>query len=209
MGLMIELSSEFESSKAKLADLIFSTDAFQYSKESFTLASGITTHFYFDLKKLNGNPEGVNTVAKVFYHKIREMKEVKSVGGLEAGSISIATAISQLSLFENPEDPINSFYVRKEPKKYGSQKLIEGNIISPVVVVDDVITSGMSAISAVNAVKEAGFECKCLLSIVFRGTKKDLENIEKNNKFDYIFPEKYFIDRFLEKHPEITVNQTV
>jgi len=206
---MMELSSEFESNKAKLAELIFSTGAFQYSKEPYTLASDRPTNFYFDLKKLNGNPEGINIVAEVFYHIISEIEEVKSVGGLAAGSISIATAISQLSYLENPEDPINSFYVRKEPKKYGSKKLIEGNIISPVVVVDDVITSGMSAISAVNAVKEAGFECKRLLSIVFRGTKKDLENIEKNNKFDYIFTEKYFIDMFLKKHPEIIINQTV
>ena len=204
---MMELSSELESNKAKLAELIESTGAFQYSKEPYTLASGITTNFYFDLKKLNGHPEGINTVAKVFYFKIKEIGEVKSVGGLAAGSISIATAISQLSYLENPEDPIYSFYVRKEPKKYGSQKRIEGNIISPVVVVDDVITSGMSAISAVNAVKEEGFECKRLLSIVFRGNEKDLENIEKNNKFDYIFPEKYFVDRFLKEHPEITVNQ--
>ena len=209
MGLMMELSSEFESNKAKLAELIESTGAFQYSKKPYTLASGISTNFYFDLKKLNGNPEGISTVAKIFYHKIQKMNDVKSVGGKESGSISIATAISQLSYFEKPEDPINSFYVRKEPKKYGSQRLIEGNIISPVVVVDDVITSGMSAISAVNAVKEEGFECKCLLAIVFRGNEKDLENIEKNNKFDYIFPEKYFIDRFLKKHSEITVNQTV
>lgn len=209
MGLMMELSSEFESNKAKLAELIFSTGAFQFSKELYTLASGITTHYYFDLKKLNGNPEGINTVAKIFYHKIREMKQVKSVGGLAAGSISIATAISQLSFIENSKDPINSFFVRKEPKKYGSKKRIEGNIISPVVVVDDVITSGMSAISAVNAVKEEGFECKCLLSIIFRGNEQHLENIEKNNKFDYLFLEEDLVNMYLKKHPEITVDQTV
>lgn len=204
-GLM-QVSSEFEQNKAKLAELIESTEAFQYSsKEQYTLASGITTPFYFDLKKLNGDAKGINTVAKVFYQMIKEMKDVKSVGGLASGSISIATAISHLSYIENPNDPINSFYVRKEPKKYGSENRIEGRIKSPVVVVDDVITSGMSAISAVNAVKEAGFECKRLLSIVFRGNDKHKQEIEKYSEFEYLFHQDYFIEKFKEKNPDLAI----
>lgn len=209
---MMLLSSEFDFEKAKLEKLIVKTKAFQYSKEKpFLLASGRTSPFYFDLKKLNGDPEGINTVAKVFYHMIKTMKDVKSVGGLESGSISIATAISQLSCIENEKDPknplISSFYVRKEAKKYGSEKQIEGCITSPVVIVDDVITSGMSALKAVDIVKQEKFDCRCLISIVFRGSDENLEKIKSNNKFEYIFHENDFVKKFQENSN--IVNQIV
>ena len=128
------------------------------------------------------------------------MPGVKAVGGLESGSISIATAISQLSYFENQKvssNPlITSFFVRKAPKKHGTQKLIEGTIISPVVIVDDVITSGMSAITAVNAVKNMGYECKSLMSVIFRGTEKHRQNIEKESKLQFIFHKDQLITQF-------------
>lgn len=200
---MMSLSSDLETDKQRLLELLVETEAFRYSPDKpFQLASGDTSEYYFDLKLLNGHPEGINAVAKVFYHYIKQMPDVKSVGGLESGSISIATAISQLSYFENEKDSSNplitSFFVRKAPKLHGTQKLIEGRITSPVVIIDDVITSGMSAISAVNAVKEQGFECKCLMSIIFRGTKKHSEDIEKDVKLEYIFHKDQFIEKFKE-----------
>lgn len=181
-----------ESDRQRLIRLLVETEAFQYSPDKpFRLASGATSPYYFDLKLLNGNPEGINTAAKVFYHYIKQIPEVRAVGGLESGSIPIATAISQLSWFEHERDPSNppvtSFFVRKEPKKHGTGKRIEGVITSPAVIVDDVITSGMSAISAVNAVKEEGVECKRLMSIIFRGTEQNLKDIEKDIRLKYIF----------------------
>ncbi len=184
----------------KLFDLIIDTGAFQYNeKQPFHLTSGKTSPYYFDLKLLNGHPEGINAVAKVFYHYIREMPGVQAVGGLESGSISIATAISQLSYFEHKVDPLNplitSFFVRKSAKKHGTMKLIEGSITSPVVIIDDVITSGMSAIAAVRAVQER-CECKSLMSIVFRGTEEDHKNIEKECKLRYIFHKDQLVEQF-------------
>ena len=201
---MTSLSSEFDTDKQRLGKLLVETKAFQYSPDKpFSLVSGATSPFYFDLKLLNGHPEGINTVDKTFYHYIKQMPDVRAVGGLESGSISIATAISQLSYYENKKDPsknplIASFYVRKEPKKHGTQKRIEGRITTPVVIVDDVITSGMSAIAAVNAVKEEGYDCECLLSIIFRGTPEQLDNIKTNNEFEYIFHKDQFVEQFKE-----------
>lgn len=197
----MRLSSDIETDTQRLAELLIETKAFQYSPDKpFQLASGATSEYYFDLKLLNGDPKGINTVAKIFYNYIRQMPEVKAVGGLESGSISIATAISQLSYFENQKDPSNplitSFFVRKAPKKHGTQKLIEGRIISPVVIVDDVITSGMSAIIAVNAVREMGHECKSLMSVIFRGTDENRQNIEKESKLQFIFHRDQLVDRF-------------
>ncbi len=206
---MILQSSDIEMDKARLEELIIETGAFQYSPEKpFQLASGIVSPYYFNLKKLNGHPEGLNTVAKIFYNIFKKMQGVTSVGGLESGSISIASAITQLSFSENKSDPrnplINSFYVRKEAKKYGSGKQTEGNIHSPAVVVDDVITSGDSAIKAVNVIKDEKYECECLISIVFRGTDEQEEKIRKISNFEYLFTEKELVEKFTK---DLKINQ--
>ena len=202
---MMSLSSDIEAETQALFDLLVKTEAFNYSSnKAFHLASGATSPYYFDLKLLNGDPEGINSVAKVFYHHIKQMPDVKAVGGLAAGSISIATAISQLSYYENQKDSSNplieSFFVRKEVKKHGTEKLIEGRITTPAVIIDDVITSGMSAIIAIDAVKKAGFECKRLMSIVFRGSKEQHEKIQEKIELQYIFHK----DQFTEKFKELT-----
>ncbi len=198
---MMLQSSDIATDMARLEKLILDIGAFQYSPEKpFRLASGIKSDYYFDLKKLHGDAEGINIVAKILYEKIKKMKGVESVGGLVAGSISMASAISQLSYLEhknNPESPIiSSFFVRKAAKEHGSGNQIEGNIHSPVVVVDDVITSGDSAIQAAKAIQEKNHECRCLLSIVFRGTPEQKEKINEVSKFEYLFTEKELVDKF-------------
>ena len=87
-----------------------------YSDNPIALSSGKKSNYYFDMKLVTGDPEGITLVAKVLYDKIKKLGKIKSVGGLESGSISIATAISQFSHRENPDNAICSFYVRKKPK---------------------------------------------------------------------------------------------
>ena len=87
------------------------------------------------------------------------------------------------------------------PKNHMEQKNIEGRPQSPVAIVDDVITSGGSAVEALNAVKSEGYDSKCLLSIVYRGGDEQKAKISEHGKFLYIFDEKYFVDRYIKKHP--------
>ena len=185
----------------ELFKLLIKTKAFQYSPDKpFRLVSGKTSPYYFDLKLLNGHPEGINAVAKVFYHHIKQITDLRSVGGLAIGPISIATAISQLSYFENQKDKSNplieSFFIRKQVKKHGTEKLIEGRISTPVVIIDDVVTSGMSALDAVNVVREAGYECKRLMTIVFRGSEIQYKAIDKYIPLQYIFHKDQFMNHF-------------
>lgn len=191
---MMQLKPEHD--KQRLANLIVTTGAFEHYDEPKKLSSGKMSHYYFDLKRLTGDPEGINVVAKVLYDHIKQVGGIKSVGGLESGSIAIATAISQLSYNENPGNPIKSFYVRKKAKEYGLQKMIEGCIESPVIVVDDVITTGTSALKAVAEIKTAGHVSKGLLSIVFRGTEDDKKKIESESGFYYLFAEKDFTEKY-------------
>ena len=200
---MMTLPSDLLADKQRLAELLVETKAFQYSPDKpFQLVSGSTSEYYFDLKLLNGHPEGINAVAKVFYHLIKKFPAVRAVGGLESGSISIATAISQLSYFENQKDPSNplieSFFVRKAAKKHGTRKLVEGRISSPVVIIDDVVTSGISAIAAIRAV-QGKFDCKSLMSVIFRGSDQQRETIEREIQLQYIFHQDQFIKEFKDR----------
>ena len=71
-------------------------------------------------------------------------------------------------------------------------------IKSPVVIVDDVVTSGMSALDAASAIREAGFECMCIMSIIFRGTSKQREEIEESIRLEPIFYQDQLVEQFKE-----------
>src|SRR5207245_10277180 len=110
--------------RERLRQLIIKTEAYQYHDKPVKLSSGKLSNLYFDIKKLTGLPEGIHIVAEVLYDEIMKTGEIKSVGGLEVGSIAISTAISQVSYIKNKDTALQSFYVIKEPKKHGLKKWI-------------------------------------------------------------------------------------
>ena len=184
-----------------LADIMIKTKAFQYSSDKpFQLAAGGTSPYYFDLRLLNADPQGISEVARILYNMITEMPDgIKSVGGLESGSISMATAVSQYSYIKHEQDNSNplitSFFVRKQQKSHGTLKRIEGIVSSPCVILDDVITSGQSALTAVDVVEAKEYECKSLICILFRGTNEQQSSIEERISFQYIFHKDEFFDQ--------------
>jgi len=94
--------------------------------------------------------------------------ELDSVGGLTLGADPIAYSISYASNFTPPL--LRAFTIRKEAKTYGAGKLIEGTFLhgDRVVVVEDVITTGSSALKAIDAVKAAGGYIAGLFTLVDR-----------------------------------------
>ena len=94
------------------------------------------------------------------------------VGGLEMGAVPIAGAIAQLSWLKGK--PIQAFFVRKKPKEHGAKLSVEG--LAPgeslkgkrIIVVEDVTTTGGSAIKAVDAVKDAGGEVIMVFTMIDR-----------------------------------------
>ena len=187
-----------EAGRKRLAELVRSTGAFKHSEEGFKLASGKTSKHYFDLRLLSGDPEGLHVAAGVLYNRIKKVPGAKSVGGLESGSIPLAAAVSQLSRIEHERDPANptftSFYVRKAAKEHGTRKMIEGKVLSPVVIIDDVITSGMSAVRAIDAVKEEGHKCARVMCIIFRGDREDHARIHQKTTLQSVFREADFTE---------------
>jgi orotate phosphoribosyltransferase len=142
-----------------------------YREGDFTLASGQKSTFYVDLKTTTLHPEGAHLVgeAAVALVRARGLK-VQGVGGLTLGADPIATAVSlaarQAGLFWP------AFIVRKEAKGHGTGRYLEGleNLPSgaSLLVLEDVTTTGGSAVAAVDRIHEAGFHCAGVLTVVDR-----------------------------------------
>ena len=151
-----------------------------YEEREVTLASGRKSNFYFDSKQTTLHPEGSYLVGELFYEEIKAFGEkVEAVGGLTLGADPIATSVAMVSHLKN--DPMAGFIVRKEPKSHGISQWIEGwkNLKKdmPVIIVEDVVTSGGSSMKAAEKVLEAGYKIVGIVALVDR-EEGGRENIE-------------------------------
>jgi orotate phosphoribosyltransferase len=154
--------------RARLRDIIHHR-SFGYGEVK--LASGRTSHFYFNLKPTMLDPEGAALLAQLTLDALAG-ERIDAIGGLEMGAVPIAGAVAQLSHMTGA--PIRAFFVRKKPKEHGARLSIEGLMPGEtlagkrVVIVEDVTTTGGSAMKAVETMREAGVEIAFVLSLVDR-----------------------------------------
>lgn len=183
--------------KKSLFKLIFEK-SFIPSEKPIPLSSGKFSDYYFDLKQVTGDSVGILDLSEIFYNQIKQIGGIKSVGGLESGSIALSTGISMFSNLQNENNSISSFYVRKKPKSHGLSKWIEGTPTPIAVVVDDVVTTGESALKALRVLKNEGTDVKYLFTIVYRDTPESKEKLEKDNNIKLInlFYESEFIEKY-------------
>lgn len=154
--------------RTRLKDIIRTRS---FGRGEIKLASGRTSNFYFNLKPTMLDAEGAALLAELTVDALAN-ERIDYVGGLEMGAVPIAGAIAQLSFLKGR--PIQAFFVRKKPKEHGARLSVEG--LAPgeslkgkrIVVVEDVTTTGGSAIKAVEAVQESGGEIAFVLTIVDR-----------------------------------------
>lgn len=147
------------------------------------LASGRRSTLYVDCRLTTMSPEGQLLIGRVGLAALRKTGwPVDSVGGLTLGADPISYAIAHASALEAEAGTggmVRSFTVRKEAKQHGTGKLIEGPFQAgdKVVVVEDVITTGGSALKAVEAIRAAGGEILGVLALVDReeGGREALE----------------------------------
>ena len=145
---------------------------------TFTLASGRVSTLYIDARMTTMSPEGLPLIGQLGLATINSAGwKPQAVGGLTLGADPISYAISYAS--STTSNPIRAFTVRKALKSHGTGKLIEGpfNAGDRVVVVEDVITTGGSALKAVEAIREAGGQILGVLALVDReeGGREALE----------------------------------
>jgi orotate phosphoribosyltransferase len=134
----------------------------------FTLASGRQSTLYIDARLTTMSPEGLVLIGALGLACIRKHWPADSVGGLTLGADPISFAISYASAATTR--PLRAFTVRKEAKTHGTGRLIEGPFEpgDRTVIVEDVITTGSSALKAVSAVTSAGGTVVGVLSLVDR-----------------------------------------
>lgn len=135
----------------------------------FTLASGARSNLYIDARMTAMSPEGLILIGPLGLAELRDANWAPdSIGGLTLGADPVSYAIAYASALARA--PIRAFTVRKEAKAHGTGKLIEGPFLPSdhVVVIEDVITTGGSALKAINAVRSAGARVIGVLSVVDR-----------------------------------------
>lgn len=147
----------------------------------FTLSSGKRSSLYIDARLTTMSPDGLALIGPLALGAIRDAKwDADSAGGLTLGADPISYAIAFASALPGKGPLVRAFTVRKEAKAHGTGKLIEGpyNEGDRVVIVEDVITTGGSALRAAEAVKNAGGRISGVLALVDReeGGRETIEN---------------------------------
>ncbi|AKK07035.1 orotate phosphoribosyltransferase [Corynebacterium mustelae] len=155
-----------QSKKAQLAELIKDL-AVVHGK--VTLSSGMEADYYVDLRRATLHHEASRLIGELLRELTADWEYV-AVGGLTLGADPVATAI----MHADGRD-IDAFVVRKEAKKHGMQRRVEGPDVAgkKVLVVEDTTTTGNSPLTAVAALREIGAEVVGIATVVDRATGAD------------------------------------
>ncbi|MFC7337404.1 orotate phosphoribosyltransferase [Haloferula chungangensis] len=142
---------------------------------TFTLASGAQSDLYIDCRMTALDPFGAALIGELGWEAVRkrigeEGLSVDAIGGMTLGADPISLAVGMASARQNPDEALQVFTVRKEPKGHGRGKQIEGNFAegNTIVVVDDVITTGGSTLKAIDAIEREGGKVAFALVLVDR-----------------------------------------
>lgn len=139
-----------------------------FRRGNFTLASGKQSAYYFDSKPTMLAPEGATLLAELIVQEIGDI-DADCVGGLEMGAVPLIAPVAMKSL--ETGRPLLGFFVRKAPKDHGTKQRIEGLDVAgrTAIILEDVTTTGGSAMQAVEEVLKAGGKVALVLSILDRG----------------------------------------
>jgi orotate phosphoribosyltransferase len=157
----MEAKHSIDDLRAELLALLRAKSVFH---GDFTLSSGAKSKYYVDCRLTTLDGRGAWLIGQLMHALVRQEErarnlDINAVGGLTLGADPVALAMGMISSWAGDAEPLRIFCVRKAPKGHGQTKLIEGNFKpgDTVVVVDDVVTSGNSTITAINAIiKEGG-----------------------------------------------------
>jgi orotate phosphoribosyltransferase len=158
--------------RAALLDLLARTS---FRLGSFTLSSGAKSDYYIDCRTTTLHAEGARLTGLAILDLLREHNlHPAAVGGLTMGADPVVSAVSIASAWRVAQGPgaalIHGFLVRKAEKTHGTGRRIEGFLEkeAPVLIVDDVCTTGASTITAIEAAREAGMTVIAAICLVER-----------------------------------------
>jgi len=133
----------------------------------FVLSSGATSNYYIDVRKTSLHPEGLRLISRLFYELI-EHEEATAIGGLTLGADPLVAGL--MTYAAEKGRPLQGFLVRRTSKDHGLRGQVEGNLAGHkrVIILDDVITSGESALIAAEAAESYKAEIARILAVVDR-----------------------------------------
>lgn len=138
-----------------------------YKEGDFTLSSGKKSTYYINGKQVTLHAEGALMVSRLLLDMLPA--GTVGVGGLTLGADPMVSAVSIVGAYENK--PVTPLIIRKEAKGHGTRAYIEGPELpvgSKVTILEDVVTTGASALKAVERLQAAGYEVKDILALVDR-----------------------------------------
>ena len=138
-----------------------------YKEGDFVLSSGQRSTYYINGKQVTLHPQGGVAIGRLLLSMLPEATQ--AVAGLTLGADPMVTATSVVAAYEGRS--IVPLIVRKEAKGHGTQAYIEGLTLPPdsaVVVLEDVVTTGQSALTAVERLRQAGYAVNEIISLVDR-----------------------------------------
>ena len=136
-----------------------------YKKGEFKLSSGKTSEHYVNCKPVTLTGRGLTLISLLMLEHI----ETRVVGGLTLGADPLVSGVAVVSALD--KTVINGLIVRKEPKGHGTGAWIEGPEFpkgTRVTVLEDVVTTGGSAIKAAEKLRDAGYVVERVVAIIDR-----------------------------------------
>ncbi|HET7504391.1 MAG TPA: orotate phosphoribosyltransferase [Kofleriaceae bacterium] len=165
-----------------------------FEERQVVLSSGRTSNFYIDCKQVSLDAEGAALIGELFHAVIEDVaSQAVAVGGLTLGADPLATATSVVSFLRGR--PRAAFLVRKEPKGHGTHQWLESTKLpagSPVVVLEDVVTTGASTLKAIERARLAGLEVVHAVGLVDR-LEGGAEAITRETPLTTLFTRRDFL----------------
>ncbi len=141
-----------------------------FEQKKVILASGRESDFFIDCKQTILTAEGHALVGELMFDALDALPRCEAVAGVELGGCPLASAVSLVSWVRGR--PLNAFYVRKETKDHGSKRLVEGDRAilpgMPVVILEDVVTTGGSTLKAAEKLRLVGVQVVGVVALVDR-----------------------------------------
>jgi len=165
--------------KRELLEMLVEKKSFQFSQEPiFKLTSGTMSQFYINCRPVVLDSRGMFLAGNLFFDAISDIKNLDGVGGLTFGADPIAVATAYTS--EIKGRPLKAFSIRKTQKDHGIVRWVEGGVElgDKVAIIDDVVTTGVSTIRAIERARAEGLEVLCIVILVDR-QEGGVENIRK------------------------------
>ncbi|MCL2448189.1 MAG: orotate phosphoribosyltransferase [Polyangiaceae bacterium] len=141
-----------------------------FARRRVVLTSGRESDFFIDCKQAVLTAEGHALAGEVLLDALPSLGPCSAVAGVELGGCPLASAVALTSFLRGA--PLDAVYVRKEAKEHGSRRLLEGNgrlaAGAPVALVEDVVTTGGSTLSAATKLTQAGYVVAGTVALVDR-----------------------------------------